>query len=202
MKMGKYFLFERNCKGRWIEDREGDLDNVPEVEWYYWRKGSFLPKTEVIPNPIKFSLQPYNPYSSDDNHHMPSYLRAAAPLFRDDLIVALRACGVYNLETYNVAIRDPDGDQIYTNYKVVNIIGLIRAADMNKSNAMINPNGPPIIDVDFDGLVIDEKKAHGQLFFRLAESTNAIIVHERVRDCLLMKGFNDLAFYETEKVAL
>ena len=49
---------------------------------------------------------------------------------------------------------------------------------------------------------IDETKTHDALFFRLAESTNAIIVHEQVRDHLLKKGFTDLAFYETEKVAL
>ena len=199
--MGKYYLFERNSDpGRWIESSRGD--NIPKVDWYYWRKGAFIPTTEVIPNPIKFTLKPQSPWASDHGPHMPSFLEAAVPLFRDDLIAALRACGVDNLETYNVAIRDPDNDQVYTHYKAVNVIGLIGAADMNKSNATVNPNGPPIIDVDFDGLVIDEKKTHGQLFFRLAESTNAIIVHERVRDCLLKKGFSDLAFYETEKVAL
>jgi hypothetical protein len=39
-------------------------------------------------------------------------------------------------------------------------------------------------------------------FLRFTESTDAIIVYERVRDFLLKKGFTDLAFYETEKVAL
>ena len=200
--MGKYYLFERNTPGRWIDDDEGDEDNDPEVDWYYWRKGAFIPDTETIPNPIKFSLEPFNPHSADDSHHMPSYLRAAAPLFSEALIQALTDCGVDNLETYPVAIHDPDSGEVYTNYKAVNVIGLVAAADMEKSNATVHPNGPPIIDVDFDGLVIDEKKAYDLLFFRLAESNNAIIVHERVRDCLQKKGFTDLAFYETEKVAL
>jgi hypothetical protein len=172
------------------------------VDWYYWRKGAFLPDTEVIPDPIKFTLQPYNPHSSDDSHHMPSFLDASAPLFRDDLIAALRACGVDNLETYNVAITDPDNGEVHTNYKAVNVLGLISAADMNKSSATVHPNGPPLIDVDFDRLVIDEKKTGDIDFFRLAESTNAILVSERVRDRLLRKGFTDLAFYETENVAL
>lgn len=198
--MAKYYLFERNCKGRWIAGRQGD--NMPRIEWYYWRKGAFIPDSEVVPDPVKFTLQPYNPHSSDDSHHMPSYLRAATPLFSDALIEALTACGVDNLELHNVAITDPDNGQVYTNYKAVNIIGLISAADMEKSDTTVNPNGPPLLDVDFDGLVIDEAKAHDQLFFRLAESTNAIIVHEQVKQCLLTKGFTDLAFYETEKVAL
>lgn len=200
--MPQYYLFDRNCRGRWIAESDGDLENQPEVDWYYWRKGSFIPDSEIIPKPIKFTLQPYNPHSSDDSYYMPSYLRAAAPLFRDDLIEALLACGVDNLELHSVAITDPDNGQVHTNYKAVNVLDLIAAADMQQSNATVHPNGPPLIDVDFDSVVIDPKKAHDLLFFRLAESTNAIIVHEDVKNCLLAKGFTDLAFYETEKVAL
>lgn len=199
--MGRYYLFDRGSgPGRWIAGRQGD--DVPKVDWYYWRKGSLIPKTEVIPAPIRFTLKPQSAWASDHGPHMPSFLEAAAPLFRDDLIAALLECGVDNLETYAVAIADPDNGNVYTHYKAVNVLGLVAAADMRRSNATINGNGPPIIDVDFDGLVIDEKKAYDLLFFRLAESTNAIIVHERVRDCLLKKGFTDLAFHKTEKVAL
>lgn len=200
--MGKYYLFERNTPGRWIEDDEGDSDNSPEVDWYYWRKGARLPKTEIIPDPIKFSLEPLNPHSSDDSPHMPSYFRAAAPIFSDALIKALHACGVDNLDTYNVAIRDPDSGAVHSDYKAVNIIGLIAAVDMKKSKATVNANGPALIDVDFDGLAIDNGKAQHHLLFRLAESSNAIIAHECVRDYLLKQGFTDLAFYETEQVAL
>jgi hypothetical protein len=199
--MGKFFLFDRNSDpGRWIAGRQGD--DTPRVDWYYWRKGALIPQSEVIPVPIKFSLKPQNQWASDHGPHMPSYLEAAAPLLRIDLIKALQDFGVENLVTYDVEITDPDNGQIYTNYKAVNIIGLMAVADMEKSNATVNPNGPPLIDVDFDGLVIDEEKARDLLFFRLAESTNAIIVHESVRDYLVEKGFNDLAFYETDKVAL
>jgi len=200
--MPKYYLFDRNSDpGRWIDTP--DWDKRPQdIEWYYWRKGAFIPKGEIIPDPIKFTLKPQSPWASDHGPHMPSFLEADVPLFSDVLIGALQACGVDNLQLYNVAITDPDNGQVHTNYKAVNVIGLISAADMEKSNATINPNGPPLIDVDFDGLVIDEAKAQDQLFFRLAESTNAIIVHEHVKQYLLSKGFTDLAFYETEKAAL
>lgn len=198
--MSNYYLFDRDCVGRWIDASQGT--NKPVVDWYYWRLGSFIPDSEKIPNPITFSLEPYNRHSADDSHHMPSFLRAAAPIFSDKLIEALTACGVDNLVTYPCEITDPDNGHIYTNYKSVNIIGLISAADMQKSNATVHPNGPAMYDVDFDGLVIDPSRAMGQLMFRLAESTNAIIVHQQVKDFLLDKGFTDLAFYETEKVAL
>jgi hypothetical protein len=109
---------------------------------------------------------------------------------------------VDNLVTYNAAITDPDDGRIHTNYKVVNIIGIVAAADMQNSLATPNPNGPPIIDVDFDRLVIDDAKAGGYLMFRLAESTNGIIVHEHVRNVLLDAGFQDLAFHDTRTIAL
>lgn len=200
--MPKYFLFDRNSDpGRWIDTP--DWDKRPQaIEWYYWRKGAFIPDSEAIPDPLLFTLKPQNPWASDHGPHMPSFFEADVPLFSDALIDALTACGVDNLHCYPITITDPDNGQVHTNYKAVNIIGLISAADMQQSNATVNPNGPPLIDVDFDGLVIDETKAHGQLFFRLAESTNAIIVHEAVKECLLSKGFTDLAFYDTEKVAL
>lgn len=199
--MTNYYLFDRNSDpGRWIDASQGT--NQPVVDWFYWRRGSFIPKSELIPNPITFTLQPYNRHSADDSHHMPSFLEASAPIFSDQLIEALQHCGVDNLVTYPCEITDPDNGHVYTNYKSVNIIGLVAAADMQKSNATVHPNGPAMYDVDFDGLVIDNNKACGLLFFRLAESTNAIIVHQQVKDFLLAKGFTDLAFYETEKVAL
>ncbi len=133
---------------------------------------------------------------------MPAYLRAAAPLFRDDFIQALRDAGVDNLISYRCAITDPDDGKVYTNYKAVNVIGLIAAADMDKSNATVYPNGPPLIDADFDGLVVDESKTHGALLFRLAESNNAILVHESVKEHIESLGYVDVAFYKTEDIAL
>jgi hypothetical protein len=200
--MSNYYIFDRDCIGRWLAHPDGDDENSPEVDWYYWRRGAALPNSEIIPDPILYTLQPLSQWSADDSPHMPSYFRGGAPLFSDELIAALRACGVDTLATYNVAIRDPDNGQIYTNYKAVNIVSLVAAADMQKSNATIHGNGPAIIDVDFDGLVVDENKAGDNLFFRLAESTNAILVHESVRDHLLRQGFTDLAFRPPGKTAL
>jgi hypothetical protein len=192
-----YYVFDRDCIGRWIQNMRGD---IPGIKWSSWRKGALI--QQIVPDPLKFTLQQYNPHSSDDSAHMPSYLRASAPLF-DDLIDALRECGVNNIDCYNVDLLDPDNGQIYKNYKAIIIIGLIAAADIDKSNATVHASGsPPLIDVDFDRLTIDNSKTHDVLFFRLAESTNAIIAHEKIKNHLLAKGFDDLAFYEPEKVAL
>ncbi|WP_431688127.1 imm11 family protein [Hahella sp. NBU794] len=190
-----YYVFDRNCKGRWIDQPRGD---IPGIKWSSWRKGAVL--TSPPPNPLKFALKPCSPHAWDHSPYLPSFLDASAPIFRDDLIEALEECGVDNLETYNTEITDPDNGAVYSNYKVVNIIGLISAADIQKSDAIVH--GSDIYDVDFDSLVIDPSKAGGKYFFRLAESTNALIVHDKVRQHLLAKGFTDLAFYPSGKAAL
>ena len=72
---------------------------------------------------------------------------------------------------------------------------------MEKSNATIHDN-VPLLDVDFDGLTIDEKKAKGHMFFRLAESTSAIAVHEDLKNYLVEKGFNHVCFNVPELSAV
>lgn len=94
------------------------------------------------------------------------------------------------------------GESYGSRWKAVNILGLVAAADMQKSIATVH-DGIPLIDVDFDELVIDEKKTKGIKMFRLAESTNAILVHESLRDALIEKGFGeDLAFYDLKEAAI
>jgi len=114
----------------------------------------------------------------------------------------LQACGIYNFDLYEVAIHDPDDNSVITHYKAVNVLGLIAAADMDKSVATVH-DGISLIDVDFDELVVDETKTRDIQLFRLAESSNAILVQERLRDALLERGFgSDIAFYDVGDAAI
>jgi hypothetical protein len=188
-----YALFRAPTSHRWIGDE-------PFVKGIKWNRGVKI--TTQVPRPLPYILQPLNPQSSDDSPYMPAYLNARGLLFRDDLIQALHDCGVDNFDAYEVVITDPDNGAVYTNYKMLNLIGLVSAADMSASQATLHDN-VPLIDVDFDRLVVDESKTRGALMFRLAESTNGVLVHHRLRDCLLAKGFgHDLAFYDPREVAL
>ena len=82
----------------------------------------------------------------------------------------------------------------------MNVIGLIAAADMAQSEATVHPGGA-LIDVDFDSLVVDEAKTKGAMIFRLAESTNALLVSQRLRDFLVPR-FDDLDFHDPKDIAL
>lgn len=189
-----YYVFKRNGRlpGRWVDD-------FPYLEGISFTKGSRISAT--VPQPIEVTLKRIRAGAGDHGPIIPEFMSSDAPLFSNDLIAAMREAGADNLDTYDVVLIDPEDGARYTTHKAVNIIGAISAADMAKSDAIVNTGGP-IIDVDFDRLSLDERKARGALIFRLAESTNAVLVHEKLRDHLLAKGFGHLAFYEPEQVAL
>jgi hypothetical protein len=144
---------------------------------------------------------PMDPNSADHGPEIPEYFKGKIPVMRDDLIGAMHEAGVDNLDLYNVVLIDPANGARHTTHKAVNIIGAVSAADMEKSEATVHTGGP-VIDVDFDSLVVDEPRARGALIFRLAESTNAILVHERLRDHLVARGFTKLRFLDPRECAL
>lgn len=175
------------------------IDNSPYITGVNFRFAERI--SAELPDPLEFTLKPLNLNANDHGPEMPEYFEGSIPLFRDDLIESMTCGGVDNLDLYNVIIHDPDTGTDYTNYKAANIIGVVSAADMEKSNATIHPGGP-IIDVDFDGLVVDESRTGGALIFRLAESTSTILIHEKLRDHLLAEGFTKLEFLNPEECAL
>jgi hypothetical protein len=165
----------------------------------WWNNGQRF--TKPIKTPIEMRLRPYRKGSPDERPLMPAMFKDVVPLYRDDLVAALQSFGVDNLELYPARILDPDNGQYYENYKAVNIIGMVAAADMQKS-VWSAPDGIPLVDVAFDKLVIDPNKARDLLFFRLAENNDAVMVHERLRDHLIKSGFTELEFHNPEHVAL
>ncbi len=188
-----YLLASGERRRRWI----ADSPYIPGVSWW---KGAVI--TDPLPDPLPFLLDTYTPESPAEDQYMGVFIETDPPLWRGDFIQALLDCGVYNFDTYNVAIKDPDDGSIHTNFKAVNILGLVAAADMEKSTATVH-EGVPLIDVDFDELVIDEKKTRGIKMFRLAESSNAILIHQSLRDALMDKGYgDDLEFYSLQEAAL
>jgi hypothetical protein len=157
------------CYGPDDKERAGidDVQGVDDVNWMLGRRIA-----GPLPAPIKITLD------ADDGLMMPMFYRRIL-LFRDDLIVALKAAGVDNLDLYDTVLTNPKTGDIFTNYKAVNIIGIVAVADLSKSK--YEAHGLPLIDVDFDSLVIDESQARDLLMFRLAECVSGIVVHEGVK---------------------
>lgn len=175
------------------------MDDTPFHPELKWRMGA--KHVHPVPQPLEFILEPLNPHAWDHGPKIPPYFLDGIPLFRDDLLEAMRRGGANNLDAYEAVLIDPDNGKRLSSYKAINILGLIAAADMSKSQAHVNPGGA-MLDVDFDRLVVDESKTLGALIFRLLESNNAILVHERLVEHLRKSGFTDITFLDPKDCAL
>ncbi|TYT27018.1 hypothetical protein FZO89_12530 [Luteimonas viscosa] len=82
------------------------IAHAPAIDGVSWWRGA--PITAPVPVPLPFALHPYRPFSGDEAPHLGAILETNPPLWRDDLVQALRDCGVHNFETYAVAIHNPD----------------------------------------------------------------------------------------------
>jgi hypothetical protein len=152
------------------------VSRVSEWNGPPWMTGEVI--TANVARPFVFRLVPEYP-----GKMKPMY-EGTVLLMNDDLVQALESAGVDNLQKFPAVITDEVKGQRYTNYTAVNIVGTIRCADMAASERMDPDDDEDLINVDFDSLVIDEKKAGGALLFRLAESVSAIVVHRRVKEAV------------------
>lgn len=107
------------------------------------------------------------------------------------MLKALGDCGVDNIAQYKAEIRENSTGNVYSNYKAVNVIGVISIIKESKSNSVDLGIGSAGF---YHSLVLDESLSSNLLLFRPREVISNIVVHRRVRDYLLKEGFSDLDF--------
>jgi hypothetical protein len=131
---------------------------------------------------------------------MAEFWATPVPLMSLRLLAALREAGVDNLDTYRAEIFDPTTGKTHTDYVAFNLIGVVAAADLAKT--VVSPHSTDrMISMDIDSLAVNEEAPRGALMFRLAESVNAILVHEKVKQHLEAAGFKTLTFLRPEEWA-
>lgn len=130
-----------------------------------------------LPTPLIFQLDPSRGGDLTD------FFPPAIPLMSMRMLAALGEAGVDNIESYQATLLDRLGKPIPEEYRAVNIIGRIACADLEASDCEVEDPDDPV-GVDFNSLVIDEKRAKGALLFRLHEAANGIVVHDTVRQVL------------------
>jgi len=180
-------FFVMTCEG---EDPRAALGKGPPMNDAPWMHGR--PLKGNFPQPLVYTLDPERP-----GIVAAMYEAVAYPVMRDDLVEALQSAGVDNLQLFPAVIRDPESGAEHKNYKAFNIVGVVSAADMAKSQLM-GTSDSTMIDVDFDSLAIDEQRAAPFRLFRLAESVNAIIVDDAVRNAVERRGIPGMVFYDPE----
>lgn len=138
-----------------------------------WLSGARLAR--ALPEPIRCRLDPK--HGTD----LPDVFLTGIPLFSERLIGAIKTGGADNFDSYLVEISGSAGGTVLKNYKAVNIIGKIEAADLTKSS--FDPRSERFL-VEFHRLVVDAKKVRGANLFRLAENPLKIVISERVKTAL------------------
>jgi hypothetical protein len=152
-----------------------------------WRSGR--PLSIPVTAPLRYTLDSDYPGTPKA-----MYYEKSVPVMRNDVVAALSAAGVDNIEYFDAVLENPVTGCEETDYKAFNIVGVVSAADMSASQLM-GTSSSTIGDADFHSLTIDESKTGGLLLFRLAEALNAIVVHERVRKAIEAAGIPGFVFY-------
>ena len=173
------------CRGKHPRTTIGESPDVPMSPW----NGGHIIEEPIV-EPLVYTLDPDYPGNTLAMYSVSELL------VRDDLMAALRRAGVDNLQTFRAVIVDPATGQRHEDYSAVNIVGLVAAADMAASTTMAQAEEGVPEGIGFDSLVIDVTKPGGVLMFRLAESVNAIVVHERVRKQIEADGIPGMTFWE------
>lgn len=162
-------------------DGAARISNQPHLPPRYqtWMTGR--PIDIDIPTPLEYEI--IGDHSGTMRHF---FQEPGAPLMSTDLINVLVANGVNNLQTFDAIITDREKNQTYTNYKSVNVIGLISAVDLDKSEYTdlgIGGDGVPS-NLFFKTLVLDESRCSELLMFRLAEKVSALVIHASIRKAI------------------
>lgn len=153
-----------------------------------WRLGRSVTPPAALP--LTYTLDPDYP-----GRPKPMYDAEAVPVMCKDVAQALRDAGVDNMQYVPAVLVHPATGERFEDYLAYNIVGLVSAADLRLS-AIMKPAEPAMPKIDFGGLVLDEVRIpDGLLIFRLSESPNAVVVHERVKRAIEASGIPGFVFY-------
>lgn len=155
-----------------------------------WKSGAR--HTKPVPEPIEIPFDTFRGY----NGPPVELLDLGIPVMSARLAKALNDAGVSNIDFYDATLVHSTTGVRYP-YKAYNIIGLVAAADLGKSE-WFSDDGTPLINVSFTRLALDESACRDQQLFRLAENVNAIVVSATLRDYLIAEGFTTLRFKKPE----
>ena len=163
-----YYLMENNAKN--IPSFTLSSPNPSgkgRVRWINGKQLRHPPKT-----PLKFKL------NTKKGPLMPDFFDVDMPILSSRLLGAFVRAGVENIFSYPVELQNPSTGEVHKDYRAVNIVGVMRVAELD---GLENEDGNEVRYVsDVDNLKINPERCAGQLCFRLYENLSSIIVHESV----------------------
>jgi hypothetical protein len=180
--MSKYYLMARKVP------ENGTLISQISHPFAQLKSGHFL---EDFEGPFECQL-----VGRFANGVLPTFYMSPAIIGTKQFYQDLQACGVDNIEVKPALIHDAVNKRTINNYLLLNFIGRVSCADMNKSDYGTIGEDMHIINK----LVIDSKKVHGLNLFLVHEDTGCIVVSEQVYNYLNNEGYTDIYFEELEQI--
>lgn len=151
-----------------------------------WSSG--IRHEKEVPVPIEIEYETFHGYEGPPI----DLLDVGIPIMSEKLAEALLSFGVKNIDFYDAILTHKVTRATYK-FKAFNVIGLVAAADMNKSN-WASYDGDPTINVSFKKLVLKPTSGTEPLIFRLAENIKALMIRSDLRDHLVKSGFGHLKY--------
>jgi hypothetical protein len=151
-----------------------------------WKTGAAL--KHDVPTPIEIAFEPLREYQGSPVE----LLDIGIPIMSERLAKALMSSGVDNVSFYDAILTNTLSGEKYS-YKAFNVLGLVAAADLQRSEWK-SFDSIPLADVSFHSLLLDESKCRNLLMFRLAENANALVIHEIIKKNILAYGIDTLKF--------
>lgn len=155
----------------------GILDDPALPEGVSFIRGSLIDWTPDAPLVFRSNCDAENP----PRHYMDGVM----PVWSAELLDAFGRAGVDNIQPFPAIITDDGEGMEWSGYFAINVVGSVAAADLSTSQWKKigeHPTGLPLLA--FQKLVLDARKSHDLLLFRLAENPLQLIVHEGVLDQL------------------
>lgn len=181
--MKKYYLMSQKVPDNGTVIRKIGHRRIP------LKTGEFLPRDFQPP----LTCQLLGKFSGGT---MSTFYQSPAVIGTKQFYQDLLDCGVDNIEVQPAVINDVVKGIVFENYLLLNIIGRVSCADMDKSEYTEIGEGMNTMNK----LVIDGNKTHGLLLFLLHQDTDCIVIHEQVYKHLKAKGYTDIYFEELEQI--
>ncbi|NVJ18616.1 imm11 family protein [Myxococcus sp. AM010] len=123
-----------------------------------------------------------------DDEPCQHFMSGGAVLASERFIQVLRGAGVNNFQCFPALLVNPETQKQRSGYFLFNVLGLIKAADMQKSSfetlMEADAEGVDVSLVSFNNIVLDGTKSRGLHMFRLAESPAVLVIDESVKTAL------------------
>jgi hypothetical protein len=150
-------------------------------------KGVKLPPD--FETPVVFKIDPSTP-----GREMPTLFAVPAFVARPAFHDALVAAGADNVDAYPAVIRDENAGRESTDYRFLNVVGVVSCADLAASDSRELGPGVRIVD----RIVMERARVPRAHIFRLAEDKLRVVVSDEVHEKLAAAGFDDVYFQPVE----